>query len=967
MNRNIFTLVFCLLFYSQAFTQTWNIGSPNAEDIIATLEDGTLTISGTGTMIDFPTYPAPEWRDYRTEIIQLIIENNVTSIGNNAFAELSNLVAVNIPQSVTNIGSYAFSNCTNLSSITIPANVTSIGRYAFQNTGWENNQPEGLMYVNNVLVKYNGTMPANTSITIAEGTTSILAGAFSGCTGLVSVSIPNGITSIESNTFNGCNNLTSAVIPESVTSIGVRAFFGCSKLASIDIPNSVTTLGTDIFRDCISLTSVTLPNKITTLPNNLFWNCSSLESVVIPESVISIGNFVFRDCSKLTSVEIPESVLSTGDNIFQNCSNLTSIEIPEYVTTIGTNMFQDCTNLTSITLPLNLVRGNTLAWLYSYSASATVPASLKTVIVTDSADIKNNFFQNTNLETISMPLVKSIGNSAFAGCKYLTEINIPANMNSIGTSAFSGCTNLTAINVESTNENYLSDNGVLYNKDKTILIACPNKKAGNYAILDGVTTIENSAFANCTDLTSIVIPNTVKTIGNSAFTGCVGLTSMVVPNTVETIGTSAFAGCNALAEITIPFVGTSVTQGKFKTLFNNNVPTSLKKVTITEPCTVLRYDTYEGAFEGCSSLTEINLPNTLITIESDAFSGCSALESITIPENVTAIGDSPFYGCTNLRTLNYNAINCEMVDAAWDALLPGTTNITLNIGDKVEKIPDCAFSSGAYAKTSSLVGTLKIPSSVKSIGRCAFLGCGQLTGTLEIPSSVTSISEDAFRYCSGFTGTLNLSDSLISIGKAAFYGCSGLTSITIGESVTSIEKGAFANCSTLTEVNFNAINTSIVVDGQYDKFLFSGCPLFTTLNIGEKVEVIPAYMFFDCDKITGELIIPNSVTFIGYAFRNCNGLTSVKILGSVVNIGNYAFANCLNLTSVTLHEGIQDIGYAAFLGGENLTSIINLNPDPIEIVSSVFDRVDKSKCTLFVPTGSKTAYKEARYGRNLIL
>ena len=180
-----------------------------------------------------------------------IIPNSVTTIGEGAFYGCTGLTSVTIPNSVTNIGNNAFSYCNGLTSIDIQNSVISIGSGAFEGTGWYDNQPDGLVYAGKVAYKYKGTMPANTSITLIEGTKGIAGGAFSGCSGLTSVTIPNSVTSIGLDAFCECSGLTSVTIPNSVTTIGQGAFSGCTGLTSVTIPNSVTTIGESAFTGCI--------------------------------------------------------------------------------------------------------------------------------------------------------------------------------------------------------------------------------------------------------------------------------------------------------------------------------------------------------------------------------------------------------------------------------------------------------------------------------------------------------------------------------------------------------------------------------------------------------------------------------------------------------------------------------------------------------------------------------------------
>ncbi|MCR4914388.1 MAG: leucine-rich repeat protein [Prevotella sp.] len=191
-----------------------------------------------------------------SSLTSVTIPNSVTSIGDFAFDGCYGLTSVTIPNSVTSIGTGAFEYCSGLTSVTIPNSVTSIGSEAFSGTAWYNDQPDGLVYAGKVAYKYKGTMPANTSISLQEGTLGIANSAFFGRSGLTSVTIPNSVTSIGCAAFYGCSILTSVTIPNSVTNIGNAAFQGCSILKSVTIGNSVTSIGSMAFCDCFGLKDV---------------------------------------------------------------------------------------------------------------------------------------------------------------------------------------------------------------------------------------------------------------------------------------------------------------------------------------------------------------------------------------------------------------------------------------------------------------------------------------------------------------------------------------------------------------------------------------------------------------------------------------------------------------------------------------------------------------------------------------
>ena len=290
-----------------------------------------------------------------------------------------------------------------------------------------------------------------------------------------------------------------------------------------------------------------------------------------------------------------------------------------------------------------------------------------------------------------------------------------------------------------------------------------------------------------------------------------------------------------------------------------------------------------NAFNNCSELTFITLPNTLTTIGNSAFYNCSGLiGSLTIPNSVITIGNYAFYNCSGFMGL-------------------------LTIGNAVTSIGNSAFEG-----CRNFTGSINIPNSVVTIGSSAFKGCTAFWGTLTIGNSVTTIGSEAFSGCTGLVGDIVIPNSVTSIGSSAFYNCHSFTgTLTIGDSVTSIGSSAFSQCYGLTGdlVIPNSV-TSVGSSAFYSCSGFAG-----TLTIGNSVTTIGGSAFYSCTSLVGHIVIPNSVTTIGNeAFYNCYNFNgSLTIPSSVTSIGNRAFYYCSGISkvyyNVTNHADISEGNY----------------------------------------------------------
>lgn len=508
---------------------------------------------------------------------------------------------------------------------------------------------------------------------------------------------------ISSLTLTGNLNGTDILFIREMAGTGLNYGYNNSgNLSNLDISGAKIVGGGDRYYESSGF--LTPGYDITIIPIFMFLNCHRLKSIHLPDGITSIADYAFQNCTSLTSISIPDNVTSIGHAAFENCTSLNSITIPDNVTSIGQRVFKDCTSLTSATI------GNG---------------------------------------------VQMIDFHDFFGCSSLTSIYIGSSVRSIEPYAFMGCVKLNSFQLSKSNTALSLIDGVLFNAEKTALIAFPNLKSTNYTIPDNVQSIAPFAFCSCSNLKSITIPNSVTSIGESAFSNCTGLTSVTIPNSIQSIPNYAFNSCTGLTSVTI---GNSVAS------------------------------IGEYAFEGCSGLISVQIPDCVTSIGKSAFYKCTGLATVTIGNGLKSIGQAIFSRCTGLTSVTIGSkVTSIQSSAFW--LCNGLKEFQVSEGNTTYSQLDGVLLN--YEK-STLINFPKSKSTSYSI-----------------PNTVTSIGDYAFYKSSGLT-SVTIPNSVTSIGAHAFDSCRALTTLTIGNSVTTIGDYAFSFCDGLQEIHNNSITPQII-------------------------------------------------------------------------------------------------------------------------------------------------------------
>ena len=854
-----------------------------------------------------------------TALTTVSIPSSVTTIVRDAFENCGGLTRIFIPDSVKEIGVGAFYGCSKLINITIPNSVTKLGRCLGRCTSLESLT---LPYLSGKLGSYFGDYEysGNENVPQSLKTVRISGGiidndAFRDCTGINKVYLGSGVTQIHTNAFQNCTELTEVSFSEGLKIIYDSAFEGCTKLEKLtNVPNSLEEICGYVFKDCVSLNSITLgyaESNLKSVYDTAFVGCS-IETATIPAAAAQAVGYGCKESIKTVKI-------TSGDNIrseaFENCTELTNVEIPDSVVSIGDNAFSGCNRL-----------------LYNENG---------------------NSYYLGNIGNDCAALIKVNDTS-------ITSYTINAKTKVIYGSAFNNCNSLTSITVDESNTNYASQDGILYNKDKTEFIYIPAAIQGAVTIANGVTSVRDRAFSGRSGLTSITIPGSVRSIGFGAFSNCSGLTSITISSGVTSIGHEAFYYCNNLTCITVETDNRNyasqdgILYNKAKTEFIH-IPAAIQgAVTIPNGVTSVG----DSAFSGCSGLTSVTIPDNVRSIGKLAFNGCSQLVSISIGAGVNVIGGDAFEACNALNSVYITDLSawCN-IEFNNNPLLYGA-KLYLNgqtLKDEVI-LPNTVTSLGNYALLGcNEITALIIPDSVKTVGYMALSGCSALKSlTIPFVGSSLKINEEDTRYPFGYIfgphryeGGVEVKQWSSSGNKtyqvtyyvpatlkkvtvlggnlnfSSFDDCNMIEELTVGEDVVGIDGNAIRELDGLKTVYWNA--TYCVFNESNYTFNPAIKYVNADLIIGGNVKQIPARAFYGWIGLRN-VTIPDSVDGIGqHAFYDCGQSVNYNEYNNGLYLGNpnnpymiLVKTTSTDITSLIVHDKTTIILYDAYSNCNNL-------------------------------------------------
>ncbi len=763
---------------------------------------------------------------------------------------------------------------------------------------------------------------------------------------------------ISDNAFNS-SPFKKITIPETVWKIETNAFVVCANLESINIPDKVTNIPVQMCMNCISLKEVTLGTGIEYFEHSAFMGCKAIEKVYVKSKKIKgkessvFPDEVLRNATLYIPIDARYYTLGFTNVVRYNYE--TNEVIPNPVTSI---------TLSSTELALELDA--------KAEETTTVTATLTATVAPDTATYSSVTWASDNEDVATV--VDGVVTALKAGTANITATAMD------GTGIVATC---VVTVTEKGNDEVVdgvvdaASTGLVFTYDSTAYtasvakgtysgdIVIPAKVLYNDTVYT-VTSIGKSAFANCTSLTSVVIPEGITSIGNTAFTNCSRLTSVVIPEGVTSMGYFAFQNCYRLTSVVIPKSMTVIATGAFQYC------SSLTSVVIPEGVTSI----YNVAFSGCTSLTSVVLPKGVTSISLEAFMGCTSLTSVVISEGITSIDNNVFEGCTSLTSV----VISEGITSIGNNVFEGCTSLTSVVINAVN-VP-------TFGDESIGVEFVFVPKTSIAEYRTALSGCGyeehqilaiedknefEVTVTAEESKSglmaalgaygITEADNSAWNVLKlKVSGTINSYDFMIMRNKMLNLRYLDLSDATIVYNAYQHYQGYHSNDN---ELPAYAFYESDLIECKLPKNItsighdaFNMCGKLQSMDIPEGVTAIPDNAFNDCVALT-TVNLPKSLKTIGISAFNNTGLVEIKFPMGLTTIKGMAFANT-KLTEVHLPSSLTKVYNYAFsastFSSSPLLDIYTYVVEPVNIGQNTFHSDTYTNATIHVPATSFTNY-----------
>lgn len=948
------------------------------------------------------------------EFTGVALNEGLLSLGEDVFEECINLARLSLPKSLVEIGPNAFYNCPKLTLIECNSNPN----YFVENK---------ILYHNTSANKKEIVLSLDTSITsivISDvAVERICENAFYRNSKVTKIVVPNTVTEIENGAFSGCTAVTDVELPfigntldstsgfktvfnEATTNIvnikinqGTKVIEGAFKnlkaVKKIELPNTIKVVASSAFEECSFLEVITnLPTNLERIYSSTFKGCKELKADIIlsliNDNLKVIDKLAFANCQQLTEITIPDNVISLGAGVFNGCSKLKSISLPY----IGTGYtFEVNSNKEIIKKDFN--EKTTFGYIFNEDETSTSNSalfSLKEVEIRGNYNLPDAAFSgSSNIEKLTLcEEIQKIGNEAFSGCSSLKEINLPTSLISLGSSAFQGSKSLTKVELPSgitelkdstfkdcsslkeIDITYVSKLGkyVFYSVNVELTITIDTTINQNYQVIDKSLYTSDDENGRC-DLIyylpkvknedSFEVNDKVKVIKEGAFVTCSSLNTLVIPTSVETIETGALSNCTKIKNLTIPFIGNTKdnASASFKDIFARDVPKNVNVELLQGK------EINNLAFQGCTTLISVKLPNTVEIIGEAAFSGCTSLKTIELKDTILEkIGKEAFLNCSSLTALDLPSTVKTIGDYAFaDCKKVSQVNIPAsleNLGVGVfrdwESLTKFESNSENYV-VQEVKGSTTDSVLVSKDGKTLILYMPSNKATsYQTPDSIKKIESYAFSGVSTLQ-EVRFTKEVEEIGEGIFSNCKKLVSVYLPSNLPKISYSMFENCTKLVNVlttTGDKLENIETIEGR----AFYNCASLVNHVISDKVKEISESAFEGCTSIV-EVILPSGMEMVSpNTFKGCTSLEKVVFNENIKVIGDNAFEECKKLLYINLVEGLEEIGPSAFLGcaqkatdtnGNVLRSTLRI-PTTVKVIGSKAFQSCISLSKIYIPS-----------------